>query len=53
MSGHRCWICSTDDPEGKRRPRKVINHRAPLWCATHDRAWRKSRMRLSDWLEKR
>lgn len=45
MSEHQCHRCAEEDPEGKRKPRPVVNTRRPLWCATHrreqDRAARK------------
>jgi len=38
VTEHQCHVCATEDPNGERKPRPVVNTRRPLWCATHRRA---------------
>jgi hypothetical protein len=38
LSLHECHVCAQEDPTNTRKPRKVVNSRRPLWCATHRRA---------------
>lgn len=35
ISKHRCVDCRREDPEGARRPRKIVEWSGPERCATH------------------